>query len=617
MASLILDERDQQFLLFEMLGVDRLCDAPKYAEFSKDMFEMIINEAQKFATEEIFPTLTESDKEGCRLENGSVKVPKCFHRVYKLYCDAGWGSMCFPPEEGGQGLPASIRTAAHEWFIHNFAFVAYPGLGEGAAHLVEVYGTLEQKHKYLPKMISGEWGGTMCLTEPGAGTDVGNLSTKAIRQPDGTYKIVGTKMFITSGDHDLVSNIVHPVLARIEGDPAGTKGISIFLVPKYLVNDDGSLGRRNDYEIAKIEEKMGIHGSATCLMNFGDNGNCYAELLGQEREGMKVMFQLMNEARLGVGLQGVASASIAYQHAVRYAKDRLQGSSLLEFKNPDAPRISIINHPDIRRMLLWMKAHVDGMRAMAYFVAYSFDKFLIAADDADKEKWIGHAEIITPILKAYCSDMSFKVIENAMQIYGGYGFCSEYPIEQFMRDEKIASIYEGANGIQALDLVGRKMGMKKGAYFMGMLGEMGSCVQKYSAELPELAQDVQAGVNAIAEMGMFFAKCAKEGKFLVPVNNAYPFLMMMGRVVVAWLLFWEAGIAREKLSALCAGKGVDAADAVKVAALIKDSRDAAFYSGKIASAKYFIKNVLPEIDAVVKAIKSEDMSILEIAEESF
>jgi hypothetical protein len=352
-------------------------------------------------------------------------------------------------------------------------------------------------------------------------------------------------------------------------------------------------------------------------MNFGDNGNCYAELLGQEREGMKVMFQLMNEARLGVGLQGVASASIAYQHTVRYAKDRLQGSSLLEFKNPDAPRISIINHPDIRRMLLWMKAHVDGMRAMAYFVAYSFDKFLIAVDDAEKEKWIGHAEIITPILKAYCSDMSFRVIENAMQVYGGYGFCSEYPIEQFMRDEKIASIYEGANGIQALDLVGRKMGMKKGAYFMGMLGEMGSCVQKYSNELPELAPDVQAGINAIAEMGMFFAKCAKEGKFLIPVNNAYPFLMMMGRVVMAWLLFWEAGIAREKLAILCAGKGIDAADALKVAVLVKDNKDAAFYSGKISAAKYFIKNVLPEIDAVVKAIKSEDMSILEIAEESF
>ena len=617
MASLILDERDQLFVLHEMLEVDQLCAFPRYADFSRETFDMILTEAQKLATDAVLPTLAESDKQGCRLVDGQVHVPECFHKPYKVFCEGGWNCMTFPPEIGGQGLPSVIRTAAHDWFAHNFSFISYPGLGEGAAHLIVTYGSEAQKAKYLPKMVSGEWGGTMCLTEPGAGSDVGNLTTKAIRQPDGTFRLQGTKIFITSGDSDLVSNIIHPVLARIEGDPAGTKGISIFLVPKFLVNADGSLGRRNDFEIAKIEEKMGIHGSATCLINFGDNGDCYAELLGNEREGMKVMFQLMNEARLSVGMQGLASGSIAYLHALKYTKERLQGSSLLEFKNPEAPRVAIINHPDVRRMLLWMKSHVDGMRAMAYFTAYCLDKHEVMEDEAERDKWLGLAEMLTPILKAYCSDMGFRITETAMQCYGGYGFCAEYPVEQFLRDEKIASIYEGANGIQALDLVGRKMGMKKGAYFMGLLSEMNATCARYKEPLPDLSADVQAAVNALAEMGMYFAGCAKVGKFLVPINNAYPFLMLMSKVIMAWFLLWEAGIAKAKLDALAKAKAADPADAAGWAAFVKNDRDAAFYTGKLSSARYFIKNVLPEVEAAIKAIKNEDMSIIEIPEEAF
>ncbi|HPA74535.1 MAG TPA: acyl-CoA dehydrogenase [Deltaproteobacteria bacterium] len=619
MASLILDERDQKFTLYEMLELEKLCELERYADFSKDMFDMILSEAQKFATEEIFPTLAESDKEGCRLENGQVRVPKCFHKAFKLFCEAGWNCMSLPQHVGGQGLPFIMRIAAHEWFIHNFAFVSYPGLAEGAGHLIEVYGSEEHKKKYLPKMISGEWGGSMCLTEPGAGSDVGNLSTRAVRQPDGTFRIQGTKIFITGGDQDLTENIIHPVLARIEGDPAGTKGISIFIVPKYLVNADGSLGRRNDYEIAKIEEKMGIHGSATCLINFGDNNDCYAELLGNEREGMKVMFQMMNEARIATGLQGLGSASIAYLHALQYTRERLQGSSLMEFKNPEAPRVPVIQHPDVRRMLLWMKSNVDGMRALMYYATICGDKAMSVKDPVEAEKWLGIVEILTPIVKAYCTDIGFRVTETAMQCYGGYGYCSEYPVEQFLRDEKIASIYEGTNGIQALDLVGRKMGMKKGTYFMTLLGEMGATVARYQGveAVKDLAADVSAGVNALADMGMFFASCGKQGKFLVPVGNAYPFLMMMGKIVCAWLLFWQAGIAQEKLGALCKAKGVNAADPFALAPFLKENKDAAFYDGKVKSAKYFIKNVLPEVDAVVKAIKSEDLSMMEIADEGF
>jgi alkylation response protein AidB-like acyl-CoA dehydrogenase len=619
MANQIVDERDQQFILYEMLEADKLCEHEKYADFSKDMFDMILTEAQKFATEEILPTLAESDKQGCRLENGQVYVPECFHKPYKLFCEGGWIGMSVPPEEGGQGLPQTVTTAAVDWFYHNFSFVAYPFATEGAAHLILTYGTEEQKRMYMDKMLQGVWGGTMALTEPNAGSDLGNMSTKAIRQSDGTFKIQGTKIFITGGDHDLAENVIHPVLARIEGDPAGTKGISIFIVPKYLVNEDGSLGRRNDYEIANIEEKMGIHGSATCLINFGDNNECYAELLGEERQGMKIMFQMMNEARLAVGMQGLCSGSIAYLHALQYAKDRLQGSSLMEFKNPEAPRVPIIQHPDVRRMLLWMKSSVDSMRALIYFTAYCFDMEHLAADDAEKEKWIGFAEILTPIVKAYSSDIGFRVTEQAMQIYGGYGFCSEYPIEQFMRDEKIASIYEGANGIQALDLIGRKLGMKKGAYFMGLLGEMNNTIAKYKDldGMADIADDVQNAVNKLAEMGLYFATCGKEGKFLVPINNAYPFLMMMGKIVSAWFLLWQAGVAQEKLDGLTKEAGIDPADKAALAGLIKDNKDAAFYSGKIYSARYFVKNVLPEIDAAAVAIKNEDMSILEIAEESF
>jgi len=617
MANLILDERDQQFVLNEMLDVGSLCSSPNYADFSTETFDMILSEAQKLSIREIFPTLKESDEQGCRLENGQVHVPECFHKPYKLFVEGGWNSMTFPQDAGGQGLPQIIRFASMDWFAHNFSFLSYPGLAEGAAHLILTYGTDDQRKRYFSKMVTGEYGGTMCLTEPGAGSDVGRLTTRAVRQPDGTYRIKGTKIFITVGDSDLVSNVIHPVLARIEGDPAGTAGISIFLVPKQLVNDDGSLGRRNDVEISKIEEKLGIHGSATCVINFGDNDDCYAELLGAERQGMGIMFQMMNEARISVGMQGLTSASIAYLHALAYAKERLQGSSLMEMKNPLAPRVPIIQHPDIRRMLLWMKSHVDAMRGLMYYAAIAIDRETIAKDEAEKERWKGMLELLTPICKAFCSDTGFKVTELAIQVYGGYGFCSDYPVAQFMRDEKIASIYEGANGIQSLDLIGRKLGMKKGAYFMAMLGEMKATVAKYKGALPEYAADVEEAVDALAGMGIFFASCGKQGKFFVPICHSYPFLMMMGKVVCAWILLWQAGIAKERLDGLAKAKNVNPDDKIAMAGFVKENRDGAFYSGKLASARYFIKNVLPEVYAAVKAIKSEDISVVEIADECF
>ena len=619
MANLILDGRDQRFLLHELLKTEDLCGMAAWKEFSPDMFDMVLTEAERLAVEVIFPALAAGDREGCRLEGGQVYVPPSFRRCLELYRDGGWINMGVSPEAGGQGFPYVITLAAKEWFIHNFAFLCYPEPAQAAAHLIEVYGTEAQKRKYMDKMYAGVWGGTMALTEPSAGSDVGNVKTKAVRQTDGTFRLQGTKIFITSGDHDLTENIVHPVLARIEGDPAGTGGISIFLVPKYLVDDDGSLGRRNDYAIGGIEHKMGLHGSSTCVMNFGDNGDCYAELLGEERQGMKIMFQMMNEARIGVGLQSLAGASIAYLHALNYAKERLQGSSLFEMKNPEAPRVPIIQHADVRRMLLWMKAHVEGMRAMMYYAAYCVDREHAMEAEADRERFRGILEVLTPICKAYCSDMAFRVTEMAIQTYGGYGYCAEYPVEQFMRDLKIASIYEGANGIQALDLVGRKLGLKKGMYFMSLLGEMNATVASCqgNAALKDLAADVQKAANTLAEMAMYFAGSAKAGKFLIPVGNAYPFLMLMGKVVMAWLLLWEAGVAREKLEGIAAGKGIDLSDGAKVSALAKADADAAFYIGKVSAARYFIKHVLPEVDAAVTSIKSEDLSMIDIPEEAF
>jgi alkylation response protein AidB-like acyl-CoA dehydrogenase len=600
MSSLIVDPRDQKFVLYEMLNVEELCKAPLFADFSRDMFDMALNEAEKFATDVIFPTLAEGDREGCRLEEGNVFVPKCYHRGVKIYREGGWSTMGVDAAEGGQGFPHVVSVAAKEWFSHNTGFICYFSLTEGAAHLVETYGSEAQKKKYLPKMHAAEWGGTMALTEPGAGTDVGNLKTRAIRRADGTFRLQGTKQFITAGDSDIMETIIHPVLARIEGDAPGTGGISIFLVPKYIVNDDGTLGNRNDYTIGSIEEKMGIHGSATCVMNLGDNGDCYAELLGEERQGMKIMVQMMNGARIGIGIQSLASASIAYLHALQYAKERLQGSSLMEMKNPAAPRVPIIKHPDVRRMLIWMKAHTEGFRALLYFAALCGDRSRMAVDEAEKDRCHGFLEVLTPICKAYCSDMGFRVTETAIQVYGGYGYCAEYPVEQFLRDAKIASLYEGTNGIQALDLVGRKLGLKKGMYFMTLLGEMGATVAKYQSALPALASDVQAAINTLAETAMLFATTGKAGKFMIPVSNAYPFLMLMGQVVTAWLLLWEAGVANERLTAPDGG-----------------GTDKSFYEGKVATARYFIKHVLPEVDAAAKAIKSEDISMMEIADEAF
>ena len=618
MSNLLVNTRDQQFVLFELLGIEKLFESEIYKDFSKDDVLMMQNEAEKMAVNVILPTLAEGDKEGCHFKDGNVTVPKCYHEAYKKYVEAGWLCPMQSPDVGGQGMPASVSIATSELMgAANYAILMYPGLTVGAAHLIETFGTEDLKNKYMYRMYSGEWSGTMCLTEPGAGSDVGALKTTAKRLPDGTFSITGTKCFISSGDHDLTENIVHPVLARIEGDPPGTKGISIFIVPKYRVNDDGTLGELNDIHTGGIEHKMGIKGSATAVLNFGDEGKCIGELLGNEREGMKIMFQMMNEARLGTGMQGLEAASAAFEHAVQYARERIQGNAIWEMGNPEAKAVTIINHPDIRYKLMWMKAHIEGIRAMNYFAALCADREKIADTDEEKARWEGYLDLMTHVCKAYSSDKGVLICSMAMDVYGGYGYCSEYPIEQYMRDVKIATIYEGTNGIQALQLVGRQLGRRKGMNIMNLFADIQANIAKLkgSEGLGKYVSIQEEAANACLDLTMYFAEVGKMGEFLIPIVNASAFLELFGDVIIGHFLVQSAGIASEKLAALCAGKGADTPE--KQMQLAKEDGEVAFYSGKVASAKFFAVNVLSSVKARCEAIKMGDKSPLEIAEEAF
>jgi hypothetical protein len=616
MSNLLVNARDQYFLLFEQFGIEKLFETETFKDFSKDDVLMMMNEAEKMALNVILPTYEVGDKEGCTFKDGKVTVPKCYHDAFKKYCEAGWLAQTEPIDVGGQGIPVVMATANLEYcYAANFAFLMYPGLTHGAATLIQHHGTEEQKNKYMLKMYEGRWGGTMCLTEPGAGSDVGALKTSAKRLPDGKFLITGSKCFISCGDHDLTPNIVHPVLARIEGDPPGTPGISIFIVPKYRVNEDGSLGEFNDVNTGNIEHKMGIRGSATCTLNFGDEGKCVGELLGKEREGMRIMFLMMNEARMEVGMQALGHSTAALEHAIAYAKDRIQSTPVWEMKNPDAKAVPIIQHPDVRRDLLWMKAFTEGIRALNYFTAYCLD--MSRAYPEEKAKWGGLVELLTPICKAYSSDMAMQITSKAIDVYGGYGYCQEYPVEQYMRDCKIACLYEGTNGIQSLDLVGRKLGQNKGMNVMNMIGEIGATIAK-AKQVPELqkyAAYLEEANNAVIDLTMTFAALGKSSSFLIPILNASPYLEIFGDLLIGHFLLQGAAIAQEKLNAIYAEKGADTKGTQR--ALVHDNADVAFYQGKIAAAKFFAVEVLFLVKSKCAAIKVADKVPIEMADESF
>ena len=602
MAQIIADRRDVDFVLHEQMKVENLSKHERFAEFNKKTVDMIVSEARNLAIKEILHTQESGDQEGCKFENGNVTVPESFHRAYELLKEGEWVAMTEDPEWGGQGMPATVALAASDYFVGaNFAFMIYPGLTHGAGRLVETFGTDKQKEIFLKKMYTGEWTGTMLLTEPEAGSDVGALTTSAVKNDDGTYSITGNKIFISGGEHDLAENIIHPVLARIEGAPAGTKGISLFLVPKIWVNDDGSLGESNDVVCTGIEKKMGIHGNSTCSLTLGGKGKCRGTLLGEENKGMRAMFLLMNEARLLVGHQGLSCASPAYMYAVNYARERFQGKDLLKMRDDSAQPVPIIHHPDVRRQLITMKVYVEGIRSLLYYVSLCGDNIKITEDPEEKVKLQGIVDVLIPIAKGYATDRAFEVCSNGVQIYGGYGYIKEYPMEQLLRDCRITMIYEGTNGIQAMDLLGRKLGINRGKPFMDLLGEMQKVITaaKSVSGLENFAAKVEEAVNKLGEVALHMGTTAMSPKVMNAFAFAYPFMEVTGDVVMSWMLLWRATIAARKLE-----KGAR-------------KKDAAFYEGQLKSAEFFFYSVLPITLGKMRAILTTNSAAVEISDDSF
>ncbi len=526
---------DALFLLNEVFHLDRYGNLPGFSDASPDIVAAVLGEAGKFAEEVLTPLNRVGDSEGCtRHDDGSVTTPTGFKQAYKQLTEGGWIGISAPAEFGGQGLPSTLTAIVNEFFCSaNMAFAMYPGLTQGAIAAILTHASPAIKEKYLPKMIEGVWTGTMNLTEPHCGTDLGLLRTKAAKQSDGSYKITGTKIFISAGEHDLSENIIHLVLARIEGAPAGTKGISLFVVPKVMVGDNGALGTRNALACGSIEEKMGIHGNSTCVMNYD---GAVGWLIGEENRGLNAMFTMMNEARLGVGIQGLAMSEVAYQNAAIYAKERLQGRSISGVKYPDKPADPIIVHPDIRRALMTMRAFNEAARALVLWTALQSDVAHRSGDGKQRQAADDHMGLLTPVIKGVLTDGGFQNAVMAQQVFGGHGYIAEHGMEQFVRDARIAQIYEGANGIQALDLVGRKLGKDGGRALMAFMGEVqGYIKEKGSDEAmkPYLAP-LGTALGHLQQAAMWFMQNA-----MAKPDNAgagsYDFMHLFGLVALGYM----------------------------------------------------------------------------------
>jgi alkylation response protein AidB-like acyl-CoA dehydrogenase len=568
MPSYTAPVKDLQFVLHDLLKVSR-ADIPGYAELEADFTAAVLEEAGKLTAEILAPLNAVGDVEGCKLENGVVRTPTGFKAAFDQVRAGGWTGLDMPEQYGGQGMPYVMGTAVGEMFsAANQAFTMYQGLTHGAASAILAHGTEAQKDMYLPRMVSCEWTGTMNLTEPHCGTDLGMMRTRAVPQADGTYRISGQKIFISAGDHDMADNIIHLVLAKIPGGPEGIKGVSLFIVPKILVNDDGSLGARNDVSVGKIEEKMGIHGNATCVMNY-DEATGY--LLGEEHKGMRAMFTMMNEARIGVGMQGMAQADVAFQNALAYAKDRLQGRDVTGVKNPDGPADPLIVHPDIRRALMDQKSFVEGARAFMLWGAALIDRAHRNNDAAAD----GLISLMTPVIKGFLTDEGYDMTVKAQQVYGGHGYIEEWGMSQFTRDARIAMIYEGANGVQALDLVGRKLAQDGGKHAMAFFDLVKTFIKENEANeslkkdfldpLKAASKDLQTAMMYFMQNGMKNPNNALSG--------SYDFMHLFGHVCLG--LMW-AQMAKAAHEALQAG-----------------TEDVTFYETKLATGRYYMARRLP------------------------
>ncbi|MCP4135182.1 MAG: acyl-CoA dehydrogenase [bacterium] len=614
----LVDSRDARFVLFELLELENFGKKfSEYAENDKETYEEFLNLAERISVEQIYPACAEGDKQGCSYDAGTkeVKIPEAYKAPLNAYYESGFMGVLDSPDIGGMGMPVALGISCNEFFgAASVPWQMYPGLSHGTMHLVESYGTPELKDIYTPKIMDGSWGGTMCLTEPDAGTDVGALKTKAVKQDDGSYLITGTKIFISSAENDYYGNMVHAVLARIEGDPAGTKGISIFLVPKFLPNADGSVGEFNDVVCSGIEHKMGIKGSATCSLNFGDDGKCKGYLLGEERNGMKIMFQMMNEARLGVGLQGLALASSAYMHSVTYAKNRIQGVHVTQMLNPEAPGVTISQHPDVKRMLLWMKSHVEGMRILSYFLGHqlNIEHF---AEGEEKNEATALAELLIPICKAGNTDTSVLVTSEAMQVYGGYGYCSDYPVEQLMRDAKITCIYEGTNGIQSLDLTMRKILMNENQYnftvFKNKVAETVSRAKEV-AVAEKYVTAIERGMEKLEEVIEMLKTQMTTGKFMLLFMEATQLQQAMHMMALAWAHLWALTFTEPKMKELVGDKKGEEKEA-----LLKDNAEAAYYTGRTLSAQFYIGSEFPKYFGRIDALLNVEGAVVKASDATF
>src|SRR6202162_3689218 len=587
---------DVSFLLNDVFQIDRYDNLPGFSDASADVREAVLNEAAKLSEEVLQPLNRVGDLAGCtRHDDGRVTTPKGFKEAYKQVAEGGWLGLSSPVEYGGQGLPVTLSQAVNEFQCSaNMAFAMYPGLTQGAIAAVIVHGSAEQKAAYLPKMIAGQWTGTMNLTEPHCATDLGLLRTKAAKQADGSYKITGTKIFISAGEHDLAENIIHLVLARIEGAPSGIKGVSLFVVPKILVNADGTLGARNGVSCGSIEHKMGIHGNSTCVRNY-DGATGW--LIGEENKGMQGMFVMMNEARLGVAVQGLAQSEVAYQNAAAYARDRLQGRSLSGPKAPDQPADPIIVHPDVRRSLLTIRAFNEAARAMGVWTSVKSDVAHRSSDPKDRQEADDHMGLMTPVLKGVLTDVGFSNAVLAQQMYGGHGYIAENGMEQFVRDARIAMIYEGANGIQALDLVGRKLPRDGGRAVMGFFNEVATFAKDHGANeaMKPYVTPLSAALGHLQQATTWLM----QNGLVKPDNagaGATDYMHLFCLVSFAYMWAKMAKVAQDKI----AGSGATP-----------------YLTTKLVTGRFFMERMLAETTVHLSRLQSGAATIMELPAEAF
>ena len=589
-----INQKDIFFILKDQLNYGSLCSLERYQGLNEQALDLLVNEALRFARGVVDPLQEIGERFGVRFEDGKVECPPEFKGAFRAYGEDGWTAAARDPEYGGQGFPHMMRIVINDLMYGACqSFNMAPSLTHGAAHLIESFGSETLKKQFIPRMFDGTWAGTMCLTEADAGSNLAALQTTAYPAGD-HYKIKGSKIFISWGDHNLTANIIHLVLARIEGAPEGVKGISLFVVPKMRVHADGTIAGPNDVLCGGVEEKLGLHASPTCVLNFGSNDGCLGYLCGDAGKGLANMFQMMNAARINTGVSGMALASTAYQNALHYARGRIQGKDIAGRKAGDVP---IIDHPDVRRMLLWIKAVVDCMRSMIYTGALWQDYALELPDGDEKQHYANLVDFMTPIIKAYCSDMGFKVCETAIQCLGGYGFCKEYPLEQYLRDAKIMSLYEGTNGIQSMDLMGRKMRINNGGLFMAYRQEIDKFCRQ-NRDHKQLGQCVKALAGAFEKMIVVAENLRDQMQtdVLQWASNTYPALMAFGDITMSWRLLDMA---------------------VNAARAIDKGKKNKLYTGKIMQAKYFTDVTLPHTLATMDNASRVGREVIDMPQGAF